>query len=220
MSIVRAPRPTSNFTVVSNDIIHDDRISYRARGILMAILARPDHWRTTADRLATGENVEGRKAVQTAIKELRDAGYLVYRKYQNEKGHWVSESTVFDSPQPKVENGPPVTGVREPSSLVKTESKNSLKTNTSTPDGVMSDSQSEEMDLTASNSSDSDPDSLFAVLVDVFGEPKRKSFYWMVTHELYDLGVSVNETRRRARSCVDQFDTATPMAMMKHWDTL
>ena len=98
MSIKRAPRPQAHFTIISNDVLRDDRLSFRARGILASILSRPDNWRTDSESLSR-ESKEGRTAILTALKELESVGYLRRNKFQNEKGHWVTESLVFDKPQ-------------------------------------------------------------------------------------------------------------------------
>jgi hypothetical protein len=97
MTIKRTPRPHNNFTIVANEILRDDRLSFRARGVLISILSRPDNWRTSAESLAN-ESVEGRGAILTALKELETCGYLERTKYQNELGHWVSESFIYDRP--------------------------------------------------------------------------------------------------------------------------
>lgn len=73
-------------------------MSFRARGILISVLSRPDNWRTSADSLAN-ESIEGRGAILTALKELENFGYLERTKYQNELGHWVSDSLIYDKPR-------------------------------------------------------------------------------------------------------------------------
>lgn len=98
MSIKRAPRPQSHYTIISNDVLRDERLSFRARGILASILSRPDNWRTDSESLAR-ESKEGRTAILTALKELENVGYLQRKKSQNDKGHWITESLVFDKPQ-------------------------------------------------------------------------------------------------------------------------
>lgn len=98
MTIQRTPRPQSNFTILSNDILRDNRLSFRARGILISILSRPDNWRTSAESLAN-ESIEGRGAILTALKELETLGYLERTKHQNELGHWVSDSLIYDKPR-------------------------------------------------------------------------------------------------------------------------
>jgi hypothetical protein len=96
--IIRGQRKTKNFTVIANDVLRDDRLSYRARGLLACILSRPDNWRTSADSLAR-EGKEGRAAILTALKELEDAGYLVRTRVQDKSGLWRTHSTVYDEPR-------------------------------------------------------------------------------------------------------------------------
>lgn len=98
MSIKRAPRPKTNFTIITNAVLRDENLSFRARGVLACILSRPDNWKTTAESLAR-ESKEGRSAILTVLKELEVAGYMNRTKYRNEKGQWVWESFVYDSPQ-------------------------------------------------------------------------------------------------------------------------
>jgi len=100
MSIKRAPRPKSNFTIIANAVLRDENLSFRARGVLASILSRPDNWQTTAESLAR-ESKEGRSAILTTLKELEQVGYMTRRKYRNEKGQWVWESYVFDTVQKK-----------------------------------------------------------------------------------------------------------------------
>jgi hypothetical protein len=98
MTIQRTPRPQSNFTILSNEILRDNRLSFRARGILASVLSRPDNWRTSAESLAN-ESKEGRGAILTALKELETFGYLERIKYQNKQGHWMSDSLIYDKPK-------------------------------------------------------------------------------------------------------------------------
>jgi hypothetical protein len=115
MSIKRTPRPTTHYTVLANAVLRDENLSFRARGILAAILSRPDNWKTTSESLAR-ETKEGRTAILTALKELEKVGYMTRKKYQNEKGQWIWESLVYDKPQKPMdtevspESGFPTTG--------------------------------------------------------------------------------------------------------------
>lgn len=97
VTIVRSERPESGWTVMSNEVLRDSRLSYRARGILAAILSRPDNWRTTSDQLAA-DGKEGREAVRTALNELEAAGYLTRQKIQEADGRFCTITTVFDRP--------------------------------------------------------------------------------------------------------------------------
>ena len=113
MSIIRSPRKESNFTIVSNRVLRDERISYRARGILLDILSRPDNWRVSADALARSGK-EGRDAILTALNELRQFGYIVTVKKQDEFGKFSTDNYVYDIPQ-ITEVGLPVVGSPTPS---------------------------------------------------------------------------------------------------------
>ena len=104
--IIRSPRPESHFSIFSNAIIRDTRLSYKARGILLDLLSRPDNWRISAEGLAE-LGTDGRVAIMSGLKELRDLGYIVTERKQDEKGHWTTESVVYDQPKagfPKSDN--------------------------------------------------------------------------------------------------------------------
>jgi hypothetical protein len=98
VSIIRSPRLESNFSIMSNAVIRDSRLSYRARGVLLEILSRPDNWRVSGDSLArTGK--EGRDAILTALKELRDCGYIKTETKRLENGRFETNNYVYDTPQ-------------------------------------------------------------------------------------------------------------------------
>lgn len=82
----------------------------------MSILSRPDNWRTSAESLAN-ESKEGRGAILTALKELENVGYLERTKHQNEQGHWVSDSLIYD--KPKYEKPTSVEPTSENSTVIK-----------------------------------------------------------------------------------------------------
>ncbi len=97
--IRRTPRPETNWTVVRNEVIADPELSFKATGVLIYILSKPDDWRTSTAHLATVKK-EGLDAIRTAFVELRRRGYVRTRRYQDQAGRWQYETEVFDTPQP------------------------------------------------------------------------------------------------------------------------
>lgn len=105
--IRRAERPTTGYTLIRNSVLRDERLSYRARGVLVAVLSRPDHWQTSAEALSA-EAKEGRDAIRVALAELEDAGYVQRIKVQTSAGTWTTQTVVYDLPQ-SADSQPPTT---------------------------------------------------------------------------------------------------------------
>lgn len=101
MTIVRAPLdPNSGFTVVPNSVLNDDKLSWKARGLLIYLLSKPPLWRTSAARLSN-DGPDGRDAIRSGLLELQHAGYVVRGRYQDKStGRWTTISTVYDRPLP------------------------------------------------------------------------------------------------------------------------
>lgn len=91
----------------------DSRLSYRARGLLVAALSRPSDWRTDADQLA-GQGREGREAVLTALQELEEFGYLARAVIRGPGGRLITTWELTDSPQVTPKAGYRRSGSRRP----------------------------------------------------------------------------------------------------------
>lgn len=100
MAIRRGQRASDNFAQISNVILQDERLSYRARGLAASMLSRPPGWTTSAERLAA-TGAEGRDAVRSALRELEQFGYLVRSRTQDEQGRWQHDQDVYDIPAPE-----------------------------------------------------------------------------------------------------------------------
>lgn len=111
MSIIRAPRPEGNFYLLNKSISEDQRLSWAARGLLVFLLGKPDHWEVSTHHLI-GQTKDclgkasGRDAVRGLIRELEQAGYLRIVLERADGGEFggrsytVSESPATDYPGP------------------------------------------------------------------------------------------------------------------------
>lgn len=96
--IIRAPRPTSHFTQVRNDVLRDRRLSFKARGLLVFMLSHPDYWRFRVEDLRAN-GPDGRHAVTTGLVELEATGYLQRHRRRADDGTFTTRLVVFDTPQ-------------------------------------------------------------------------------------------------------------------------
>lgn len=113
MTIIRSPRVQRDFTIVSNSVCLDPRLSMRALGLLLRLLCRPDNWKTNSETLAREFGV-GRDQIRGVLKELVGAGYMTLSKQQDAAGHWTSHWSVFDEPTSASDTGEPKPGLPAP----------------------------------------------------------------------------------------------------------
>lgn len=92
------------FTTIDRRTVNDDTLSFRARGILVWLLDKPDDWTATRESIASA-SPDGVTAIRPALKELTDHGYLVRTKVRLPNGQTVTETHVHEVP-PEVGNPP------------------------------------------------------------------------------------------------------------------
>lgn len=110
MSIIRAPRPEANFYMLNKAISEDARLSWAARGLLVFLLGKPDHWEISVAHLraetSSSAKPTGRDGVYGLLQELINAGYVARRQDRSDAGvlgeinYIVSETPLPDSPYP------------------------------------------------------------------------------------------------------------------------
>lgn len=96
MSTIRVAR-RARYTTVAKGAVNDQSLSFRARGLLVWLLDKPDDWRVDSTTIAR-HGTEGREAVRTALRELEQARYLRRQRVQNPDGKWSTETVVYESP--------------------------------------------------------------------------------------------------------------------------
>lgn len=85
------------FVVVPRPTIRDERLSFRARGLLAFILDLPDGWEIRATWLAT-QGREGEEAIYSSLRELRAAGYYRVERRKGPGGRWVNGTAIRKRP--------------------------------------------------------------------------------------------------------------------------
>nr|WP_236165721.1 hypothetical protein [Pseudomonas fulva] len=132
MSIIRAPRPEANFYMLNKAISEDARLSWAARGLLVFLLGKPDHWEVSTQHLINqtadclGKS-SGRDSVRGLIRELEQAGYLEIALERTESGEFggrsytVSEVPATEKPGPDEPSpaNPPLVSIEDKQVLKK-----------------------------------------------------------------------------------------------------
>lgn len=96
MATFRVYKESGNFVTVHKDFIHDNNISWKAKGILLYLLSRPDDWQIYETEL-TKHTSDGRDSLRTGIKELEEVGYIKRKRKRDNKGQFKEyEYMVFE----------------------------------------------------------------------------------------------------------------------------
>ncbi|BAK94166.1 DnaD domain protein [Tetragenococcus halophilus] len=73
------------FTRISNDLVQDEKLSWKARGIFAYLWSMPDDWEFYETEVSK-HSIDGRGALRSGLIELEEAGYLTRERKRNEKG--------------------------------------------------------------------------------------------------------------------------------------
>lgn len=82
------------FTVLTNGVLRDPRLSLKTKGLFAVISSLPDDWRYSVSGLASFCGV-GRDAIRAALKELETAGYLTREQLHGEQGKFSGSSYIL-----------------------------------------------------------------------------------------------------------------------------
>lgn len=111
-TIIKISNKTENFTIVTNEVARRDDLSARAKGIYFYLMTLPKDWKLFREELNT-HFTEGKDALNTAFKELENAGYISKKRVLNNTKFAGWEYTIYetasvkglsDSGNPKTEN--------------------------------------------------------------------------------------------------------------------
>ncbi|MGE8057324.1 helix-turn-helix domain-containing protein, partial [Bacillus mycoides] len=88
-----------NYTTINNTGLRDERLTWKAKGILAYILSLPDDWVFYMEEVAT-HSKDKLDSLKSGIKELKEHGYVKRYPVKNEKGkiaRW--EMIIYEVPQ-------------------------------------------------------------------------------------------------------------------------
>lgn len=90
-----------HFTQIKNAWLRDDRLTFKARGLLAYIESHSPEWEISVQWLVQN-NPEGKEAIRSAISELELYGYL-RREQENNHGRfgevtWTTQEPLADKP--------------------------------------------------------------------------------------------------------------------------
>jgi hypothetical protein len=83
-----------NYTVIQNSLAQNNKLSLKAKGLMLYLLSLPDDWEVKVKHLVKVLS-EGRDSILNTIKELRNEKYIHYLKLNFSKwSYFVSEEPI------------------------------------------------------------------------------------------------------------------------------
>ena len=98
MTTYRVKKESGNFVTIHKGFITDDRLSAKAKGILLYLLSRPDDWQIYTAEIKKHMK-DGIKSINTGIHELIEYGYIKRSKKRQDSGVFNGyEYIVYETP--------------------------------------------------------------------------------------------------------------------------
>lgn len=126
----------NKFTIVSNEVVQDNRLSWKARGIFAYLWSMPDDWNFYETEVAK-HATDGRDSLRSGLTELKNYGYLKRERERLSNGRLGSSIWILNDVPNKVENPIPMSGNTTqglPLSEKSTEGETTVQNNYNTKD--------------------------------------------------------------------------------------
>ena len=107
MAIFRVEK-TKDYTVMSNYHLRDKNLTLKAKGLLSWMLSNDEGWDYTVAGIVAVMR-ENRDAINGALCELEDYGYLVRNTFRDNMGRFDTEYIISEIPSGVIRNGLSVT---------------------------------------------------------------------------------------------------------------
>lgn len=102
MAVIRANK-NRDFSIVSNHYIRDKNLSLKAKGLLTVVFTLPDDWDYSTEGLIAICK-EGKEAITSVTKELKEFSYLKIIEVRNDKGQFEYVWEFFEKPNSDNQN--------------------------------------------------------------------------------------------------------------------
>lgn len=98
MGIIRVKKD-SNYSVINNTGLKDERLSWKAKGILAYALTLPDNWTFHISELSQHAK-DGEDSLRSGFKELKTLGYIKRYPVRDEKSKKITnwETEIYETP--------------------------------------------------------------------------------------------------------------------------
>jgi hypothetical protein len=103
--IIHVKKRDNPYAQIDKRALNDDRLSYKARGLLAYLLSKPPDWQVWVRDLINRSQKDGETAVRSALKELKEWGYMQEHQSRMEDGtfgpveYWIYEEPLGGFPQ-------------------------------------------------------------------------------------------------------------------------
>lgn len=88
---------TGNFTIADNGFSVDPNLDWDAKGMLIYLLTKPDKWRINKGNLIRVVHGAGEKRIESILKKLETARYLIRWQSRNSKGQIIYDCEILES---------------------------------------------------------------------------------------------------------------------------
>lgn len=86
-----------NFYIGSNDVLANEKLSFKAKGLHGYLCSKPDGWQFYSSEIEKN-GTDGSDSIRSGLKELEDAGYLRRTKHHGDGGRICWDWEVFNTP--------------------------------------------------------------------------------------------------------------------------
>ncbi|USS85057.1 DnaD domain protein [Fructilactobacillus myrtifloralis] len=85
--MTRIKKYKQGYSMISNQLVQDDRLSWKARGLFGYLWSQPDDWQYYEIEVAKHAS-DGRASLRSGLNELEKFGYLRRKRQRNDGGHF------------------------------------------------------------------------------------------------------------------------------------